>query len=267
MRQQFRVLLVDAKGSGEFRLISDAVREAAAGDTIELAAGQFEERVLVNKGVEITAQAGTNLGDVVVTSGFIIAAPQVTLRNIVVRHIVDVRSGSLTMTKCDVSLGPDGVRVCTGASATLRECNIHNINVNGDGILVQEDGKAVVEQCTISDCRVNGIHAKQADVTVSKCAITNCDFGIYFRKKAKGTVEDNTMSKIKSFAIYVVSESEPLVQRNTVSECGVHGLLVSQRGGGTYKDNSFMANVKIAKGCAPTLLVNTVNGRTDNEAS
>ncbi len=260
-----RVLTVDTKGIADFARISDAIRAAVNGDIIALRMGLFEEKVFINKEIELTTDRDVEPGEVIVTSGIIVTAYGVVVRNLHIQQQVDVRSGSATFVQCDLSQGADGIRVLTGASAKLTNCKIHQVVTNGDGVYVQEGGKAELEGCDISDCRVNGVHVKGGDLLMRKCNISGCDFGVYFRKSGHGAVEDCSFDRVKSFAVYITGGSDPVICRNSIKNADIHGIMVAQLGGGVLRDNTVEGSVRILRGCTPTLHVNNVTGRVDNE--
>lgn len=259
-----RQLVVDTKGGADFTSIADAVRAAAPGDAVVLRMGLYEEKVHLTKEIEICIDAGVEPGEAVINSGVIVTA-NVVLRNVYIQQLVDVRKGCATLLQCDLSQGSDGVRVCTGAKAVLSECSVHDITVGGDGIYVQDGAAAEVIKCVIGNCRVNAVHVKGGEVTIKECRIHDCDFGVYFRKGARGVVEGNILERIKSFGVYVTSGSDPMIVKNQVKMCDVHGVMISQQGSGTLRDNEVDASVRILRGCTPTLNVNQITGRIDNE--
>lgn len=259
-----RQLVVDPKGGADFSSIADAVRAAAPGDVVVLRMGLYEEKVHLVKELEVTVDPSTERGEVIINSGIIVTA-NVTIRSVFIQQQVDVRKGIATLIGCDISLGTDGVRVCTDAKVVLTECNVHDINVGGDGVYVQEGAHAEITSCNIWGCRVNGVHVKGGDATIKDCKIHDCDFGVFFRKGGRGSVENNSIERIKSFGVYVTSGSDPMILKNSLKLCDVHGVMVSQQGSGSYRDNSVEGSVRILRGCTPTLNVNSITGRLDNE--
>ena len=262
-----RQLFVDTKGGADFPTVADALKAAAPGDLITLRVGLYEEKVHLNKEVEVAADDAAEKGEVVITSGVIITSI-VTLRNISVQQQVDVRKGVATLVNCQVRGGSDGVRVCGDAKAVLEQCDINDITgAGGDGVYIQEGGIAHLNNCEISNCRVNAVHVKGGDVVMKNCRLHDCDFGVYFRKGGKGSVEECTLERLKSFGLYVTAGSDPLLSKNTIRNCDVHGILISQQGSGTVRDNTIEGSVRILRGCTPTLAVNSVTGLMDNEVA
>jgi len=259
-----RQLTVDTKGGADFLSIADAIRAAAPGDAVILRMGLFEEKVHVTKEIELIADGAAERGEVIINSGIIISA-NATIRNVFIQQQVDVRKGVAVLLGCDLSLGADGIRICSDAKATLTECSIHDVSTGGDGVYVQEGGNVEITKCDIFNCRVNGVHVKGGEATVKETRIRDCDFGVYFRKGGKGSVEGCTFERIHSFGVYVTGGSDPLILHNTLRLCDVHGVMVSQQGGGNYRDNTVEGSVRILKGCTPTLNINHITGRVDNE--
>ena len=259
-----RVHVVNCKGGAEYTTITEAVHAAVDGDIIQVKIGQYDEVAVLEKSVHIEAEPGTEPGDVIISGGLVATAGG-SVRNVSIQQMVDIRAGTVRLENCVVSMGVDGVRVCTGAQPVIKKCKISGAQSGGDGIYFQEGAKGTVEQCEITGNRVNGIHVNGAEVTLLGNKISGSPFGIYFRKGASGTVEGNTIEKVTSFGIYVLSEADPAVTKNTIMDCDVHCVMVSGGGKGKYTDNTVHGSVRILKGCSPTFGVNAINGRFDNE--
>eukprot|EP00744_Colponema_vietnamica_P010646 GILI01015031.1.p1 GENE.GILI01015031.1~~GILI01015031.1.p1 ORF type:complete len:273 (-),score=51.85 GILI01015031.1:109-927(-) len=259
-----RVLTVDLNNGGsEYSSINEAIRAAAEGDTIMLRAGSYEEKILLDKVVHIGVDPEAEPGDTVVTSGCIATAPGGSITNLVIHQTVDIRAGSVLLQNCEVTLGPDGIRVCSGATPSIQQCKIHNVKYAG--IYLQEEAGGSVIGCAISNVSGDGIHAKgtKESLIIKENNITQCDNGIYMRKGARATVEGNAISTINQFGIYIQSGSDPVISRNQVAQCGIHGIFISKEGNGNIKDNTVSGSVRIYKGCAPVLGANMVSGKLE----
>ena len=259
-----RLLTVDTKGGADFLCIADAVRAAVSGDIIALRMGLYEEKVHLSKEVELTADNGTERSEAIINSGIIVTA-NATVRGITIQQQVDIRKGSAVLDRCDISQGSDCIRVCSDARVTIRNCVIYGASAGGDGLYLQEGAFADVEGCDIHSCRVNGIHVRGGELICRNNSIRDCDYGIFFRKSGHGTVEGNVVENVKSFGIYVTGNSDPSVVGNKIRGCDIHGLMVSQNGSGSFRDNQVDSSVRILRGCTPTVAVNTITGRLDNE--
>lgn len=259
-----RVYVVNVKGGAEYVSINDAIKAAVDGDTVQVHMGQYDEVILLDRAVNIVPEPGIEVLDVVVTGGAVCTANG-SISGISIQQLVDIRQGRPTLRNCDLSLGTDGVRVCTGSDATLQDCRIHGSQSGGDGVYVQEGGKVTISGCELFHHRVNAIHVNGGEAHVTTSKIHDCPFGVYFRKGGKGLVESNTIDNVSRFGVYLVQSSDPLVTKNTIMNCGVSGIMIAQGALGQIKDNMVHATVRILRGCAPTLGANTINGHFDNE--
>ena len=266
-----RILVVEpgTGGAAEFSSISEAIRAAVVGDTILLKAGFYEEKVLMDKAVHIVVDSEAEPGDTVVTSGMICTAPSGSITNLVIQQLVDIRSGGVVMQNCEVTLGSDGIRIGAGANPTIKDCKIHNIQGGGAGVYFQEGSLGTLEGCHISNVRNDGVHVKASEAaTIINCEISHCPNGVYFRQGARGLVEGNAIHHCTQFGIYIQSGSEPIVSKNSIDTCDIHAVLVSQKGGGTIRDNVVTAacSVRIYAGCSPVLGINSFAGLVEQDA-
>jgi parallel beta-helix repeat protein len=259
-----RMLIVNVKGGAEFASITEAVKAAVDGDVIQVHLGQYDEIVLLDRAVRIVAEPNIEVDDIVVLGGAVITASG-SIEGLTFLQMVDVRQGKPTLSRCTISLGSDGVRVCTGADATIVDCKLHGAQSGGDGVYVQEGGKARIEKCELFNNRVNAVHCNGGEVIVSQCKIHDCAFGVYFRKGGKGLVENNAIDSISRFGIYIVQSSDPVISRNTIMNCGISGIMISNGALASIRDNTVHGSVRILQGCSPVLGVNTINGHFDNE--
>eukprot|EP00759_Apiculatamorpha_spiralis_P025972 PhF_6_TR29188/c0_g1_i1/m.42704/K10297/FBXO11; F-box protein 11 len=259
-----RVFTVSGSGAGDFRTITEAIRTAAAGDVIVVKIGSYDEKVVMDKEVHLQGDSSCEAADVIITGGMVCLAGG-SVQRLSITQFVDIRSGSIKFENVDISQGYDGVRVCTGATPTFVRCQIHAGQQGGDGLYFQEGTKGVVEECEIYGNRMNGVHVRGGEVTLRRNRIHSCQYGIFFRKGGKGLVEENIIDRVSTFGIYVIGGSDPVIHKNTLSQCQVHCVMISQGGAGALKDNNITGSVRILKGCAPTLGMNSIQGRLDNE--
>lgn len=262
-RQEY---VVDRNGTTEFSKVSDALKVASEGDSLVLTAGSYEEKLLLEtNGITISRAPGTEPGDVIICGGLLSTAMNVTVRGLTIHQGVDIRAGNAVIEDCEICLG-DGLRVCSEANPRIRKCAIHGATHFGDGVYFQEGARGIVEDCEIYENRVNGIHVRGAEPTLLRNKVHDCPYGIYFRQGAKGVCDGNTVENIANFGIYLTGNAAPLVERNVVSHCQVHCLMLSNGAGGVLKDNILNGNVHILKGCSPQMISNAQSeGIMENE--
>lgn len=263
-KMQSLSLTVCSHGGANFSSISDAIKNAGAGDIIILKAGQYDERVVLEKTLTIRGESADARKEVIIAGGFVSTTDNAVLANVTVQQGIDIRSGSCKIENVEVEFG-DGVKVGQGAQAAISKCRITGAHQLGDGIYFQEGSRGVVSECVIENNRVNGIHLKGAEVDIIKNTIKTCRFGIYYRRGAKGTCEGNVISEMTSHGIYSVQSSTPVVTKNEISTCGVQGLIVSAGAGGSYRENIIKGNVHILTGTTAQCDSNTITGFYDNE--
>lgn len=259
-----RVLVVASKGGAPFKTVSDAVKAAVEGDTVLLRMGTYDEKVVVDKSIDVVGEENADAADIVINGGLVATAGG-CLRHLSIQQALEIRSGAVRVEDVDVSLGCDGIVVQAGADPTIIKCRIHHAQSGGDGIYFAEGAKGTVEDCEIHHNRVNGIHVNGADVAIRRTKVNNSPYGVYFRKGGRGSVENCYIEQISCFGVYIVSGSAPAVIKNNVLNCGVHAVMVSQQGAGNLRDNTIHGSVRILRGCAPVIGVNTLVGRMDNE--
>eukprot|EP01065_Artemidia_motanka_P011871 TRINITY_DN1647_c1_g3_i1.p1 TRINITY_DN1647_c1_g3~~TRINITY_DN1647_c1_g3_i1.p1 ORF type:complete len:303 (+),score=71.38 TRINITY_DN1647_c1_g3_i1:61-909(+) len=261
-----RHYVVMANGTADFRTITDALKECADGDTITVKIGQYDEKVMMDRSVHIRGDEAGERGDVVVNGGFVCRSGG-SIKHLSITSQVDVRSGDVRIEDCEISEGFDGVRVCRDANPYLIGNEIHHARQGGDCVYFAEGARGTLEDNDIYAARVNGVHVNGADAAIRNNRIRDCHFGVFFRRNARGIIADNEITDCQTFGVYLIQAADPVVERNRVSGCAVHAIMVSQEGMGQIRDNTCNGSVSLKKGTAATLGSNTVTGRLDNENS
>lgn len=262
---QSLTISVCSHGGSDFNTIAEAIKNSGPGDVIILKAGQYDERIVLDKAVTIRGESAD--GDrkaVIIAGGFVSTSENGGIANVTIQQGVDVRQGTCRVENCLVEHG-DGIKVGQSAKCAIVKCCVSGANLLGDGIYFMEGAKGVITECEITNHRVNGIHLKAADVDVTQNVIKNCRFGIYYRKGAKGNCEDNTISDMSNHGIYVALGSAPVVVKNNISACAIQCLLVATATSGTYRENKIIGNVHILAGATASCDGNTITGFYDNE--
>jgi len=259
-----RHFVVMANGTADFRTITDALKECADGDTITIKIGQYDEKITMDRSVHIRGDEAGERGDVVINGGFVCRAGG-SIRHLCITSQVDIRAGNVRIEDCEISEGFDGVRICREANPYLAGNEIHNARQGGDCVYFAEGARGTLEDNDIYAARVNGIHVNGADATIKNNKIRDCHFGIFFRKNARGLVTDNEVSDCQTFGVYLIQGADPVVERNRISNCAVHCVMVSQEGMGQIRENHCNGSMALKKGTSTTLGPNTVTGRLDNE--
>lgn len=262
------VLVVGTGEDAEFHTLTEAMEVAAAGDVIKLQPGLYEETLKVTQDVSVEALVPSNEEEdteTTIANGVIILA-NVTLRSIQIRGHVEIRKGHAIIEGCDIHHGKDGIRVNPKCKLSLKSSRIHHCFSSGDGIYFMPESSGEVDDSDIYECRVNGVHVDGSSVVLRNNRIRDAMYGIYYRRRSAGYIESNSLEHIKSFGIYVVEESDPVVRANMVRECGIQCMMVSQNGKGLWTDNSFEGSIHVLPGCEAKLGENRISGRSDIES-
>ena len=127
-------------------------------------------------------------------------------------------------------------------------------------------------------------------MSIKKNRVHHCHYGIFFRRRGRGVVEGNSVQSCATFGIYLIQGADPLVERNTMSNCNIHTIMISQvcslpppppprvcrtnlqynhnhaqDGMGTIRGNMCNGSLAVKKGSIPQLENNQVLGKLDNE--
>ena len=203
----------------DFTTIQSAVNAAMSGDTIQIAAGTYDEQVVIDKSLTIQGQGDATIikpsqatsnnfqlfsrkaGGSANTAAIVVANADATIKNLKIdgSQISSVPSGA-TMFVGILYRGVNG----TIDSVTVEEINI----VNGNAIYLSSMGNEVeveVKGCTISNFYKNGITSNYEGLTVNihNNNITGSGLlngvaqnGIQVGFGATGSVEENTISDV-----------------------------------------------------------------------
>ncbi|KAL7695195.1 hypothetical protein NQL31_002975 [Lotmaria passim] len=274
-----RTILVGNQSGADAPTLIAALACAAPGDTLAVSPGVYEETVHLDRDVTVVfasppaetkgEEEGTGSsgnGDAIVRAmvrGPIVVSANIKLENVEVHGMVSVRKGTATLERCEVHHGSDGIRVYAGASAHLRSCRVHQCTDGGDGVYFMSGASGTVMDTDIFDCRVHGIHVQGSEVTLQGNRIRDCSFGIYYEKAAGGSCEGNTVEHASRFGVLITDASAPAVTGNTVLECGILCLYVSNGGKGFCNRNTFDGSVHILANCPIQLSGNQISGTAD----
>lgn len=261
-------LIVGTGEDANFPTLTEAMDTASAGDVIKVQPGLYEEAVKIAHDITVEAMTPSSEEEdteTTITNGVIILG-NVTMKNIQIRGSVDIRKGHAIIEKCDIHHGNDGIRVGQKCKLTLKSSRVHHCHSSGDGLYFMPESSGEVEDCDIYECRVNGVHVDGSSVVLRSNRIRDVLYGIYYRRQSTGYVEGNSLEHIKSFGMYVVEESDPVVRGNTVRECGIQCMMVSQAGKGLWTDNTFEGSIHVLPACEAKMGENKISGRADIES-
>lgn len=188
---------------GDYATIQAALQAASNGDTITVAAGTYNESLVVTKSVIIEAS-----GDVILDGkqgagpGITVAANNVTIRGLTIRNF----SGT-TSKGAGIYLGANA------ANATIAGNTVQN--TNWAGIMVWTDGSSIVQGLTIDDNTITmGTWSQNTNVYGIEC--TNC---------ANSTIKNNNVTG--GYVSIVLTAQGKAGQSVTVANNEISGNVLS----------------------------------------
>ncbi|MBK6940470.1 MAG: right-handed parallel beta-helix repeat-containing protein [Planctomycetes bacterium] len=253
--------------------IDAALKSASAGDTIEVAAGLYREAVVIDasldgvtlrgKGKVIIEPRDPQLG--ALGPGIQIAAANVTVRNLIVRHAkggseagIEIQgANSVALEKVTVVHANGHGIVGSGKLLRIENCTVQGCN---GGIELMSDG-AIVRKTKVEQDGQNGIIVIGDSAIIEKCKVRMIEGGSGISVAGSlGRVESNDVSLIDTFGIWV-DGAVSTVRGNKVRSLpddGV-GILVQHAQLGTVLEKNTITEtsssaILIAAGCSEVLV-------------
>ncbi|MYT71724.1 MULTISPECIES: right-handed parallel beta-helix repeat-containing protein [unclassified Streptomyces] len=198
---------------GAFRTIADAVRAAGTEDEIRIAAGDYPERLLLDRAVTLVAEDGPGTVRLVpVTPGL----PALEL------------SHSATLNGITV-VGADPSRplvLVTAGTAELQDCDIA-----GGRLEVVRAASLRVTRSVVRDAALAGVHADTTGtVWLTDGLVTNIDgTGVVVSGGATAHLTDSTVRTVSGSGVRVRGEATVEIRRCAVEGPGRNALLVEER--------------------------------------
>ena len=218
-----------------FRSISDAVCQVAAGGVVQVAAGAYDEEVVVERGIHICAEpsatvmlrghgegavvrcvgAGGTLSGVTVTQ----SGGDKSKRGRETVRAVHVLAGSLTMRDCTLrSEYGVGVMVVDAGRALLLRCQLGGCGKSG--LLVAEGGRVSCEQCEINDNHMYGLVCQGGgEATVHRTHLSNNRLVgvLVYRPRTSCTLVDVDVSDNGEMGIAVQDGAQVKIEASRVA--------------------------------------------------
>lgn len=210
----------------EFGTIKEAMAAAAAGDTVFLKAGRYNERIVLKSGIHLMGE-GREKTVVRIVPGQV----EILLAE-------DCAWGSIEHMQLDGSGGetigewrPDGIHL-ERSSLRIHDCLVHSLL--GCGLYLNGAGSnPVVSECTIEQNGQDGVLFRDTDGgRISDCICrSNGKLGIQIRK-CRGTVvvRDCLCELDKEAGIGVCGGSDASLEKNISRSNGGHGIIGWEKG-------------------------------------
>jgi len=279
------ILVVSKRPSrDEFGSISQALRAATDGTTIEIMEGKYQEELLMDKAITLQAAKtpsggfvrveiqGTSVRPTLVcnaSSGLVrglslLHLSQVSSEGRDCTRCVDVGGGSLILEECDItSVCGVGVVVRDAARLSAYRCRVARCGQNGFFIFSQ--GGALIDGCDICENGFPGVGMDDSiDTVVRRCRIRHGKGdGIKIYGGSGIQLEKNDISHNGQVGVSIEDGADPIVRENTIHDGNSCGISVLTGGRGLIEDNDIYCNahpnVYVANSADPIVRGNQIH--------
>jgi Holliday junction resolvasome RuvABC ATP-dependent DNA helicase subunit len=261
-----QLLLVCRDRAGAHDTVGEALRAAAPGALISIAAGRYEECLQIDRVVTLAPERAGDRVEIAGPSGaaLIAAADAVQLSGLLLSGgdarcaVVEVRRGELALDGCEVRGSAWAAILARGAGTiAARDCVIGN--PDGAGIVVASPGANAVE-----DSRVTGTGSSAVVVAgAGRLAVRACTVersggnGLCVNGRARLEAEDCTLSGCAKPAIAVEQDAVARITGSRISASGSLDAYLVSRGEVELSECTFSGSgeqsVHIGEGCAARL--------------
>ncbi|MET9469877.1 right-handed parallel beta-helix repeat-containing protein [Streptomyces sp. NPDC006544] len=260
------VLTVCAQSrSGSYRTIGEALRVARSGAVISVRPGLYEENLVIDKMVTITAEDARGSVKVAPRSGAVVQviAEAVQLTGLVLQGhddelpTVDVPRGQAALQDCEV-VGSSWTALLTRQQGTLAMRGCRVVNPAGAGIVETSTGASVIEDCVIEHLGTSAVViGERANPTIRNCVLRDArGNGVCANGEGRGSIEDCEISSTDKPAVALEENSATRVLRTTVRDC-VLGVYISSASRVLLEDctvtNTAGHGIALAGGTDPVL--------------
>jgi hypothetical protein len=262
-----QVLVVGRDRPGSFPTIGSAIAEATSDTMISIMPGTYEENLVLDRMVMLSAQAGPGTVEVRARSGSVLVcgAEAAQLNGLALicdddQHAaVDVPRGEIAMDSCHVR-GASWTSLLTrgGGSVVLRGCTVEN--AAGAGLVIASPVTSTVEDTVVTDAASSGVVVTERGVLVMRRATVNRakGNGICVNGDSRAVIEECSVTAAEKPAVVVEQHAAATITGLTVRDSGNLDLYVLSDGAVSIKDSTFtgaaVQAAHIASGAKPELL-------------
>jgi parallel beta-helix repeat protein len=255
--------VVDAHGRGHHTTIGAAITAAGPGDRILVRPGLYQERLVLDKPLELLGDGSVEDIEVQADSASVLLfqANMGRVANLTLRQTggegewfgVDITQGRLELEGCLISSQNLAcVAIRNGADPRLRRNRIHG--GKRTGVLVYDSGLGTLEDNDISGNTLSGVQIKTGgNPTLRRNQIhDNKASGVFVYENGLGTLEDNDVASNDMSGVLITENGNPTLRRNRINR-NQDAVSVHHDGRGVFEDNDLTANGQgpwnIAKDC------------------
>lgn len=218
--------LPDGAHGAEIQDLNALIASAQPGSTLVVPAGVYRGPVLVNKSIEMVAQAGAIIDAGGVGDAMRITAPDVIVRGFRVRNTgisLDQQNAGIAITAPRATIEDNtldgvllGISLNGAAASVVRGNRVHGKNLDlsrrGDGIRVFSSDYAVIEANEVTAVR-DVVVWYSAGVRLTGNTVRDSRYGMHFMYANKGLVEDNHLVD-NSVGVFLMYSRDVALRRN-----------------------------------------------------
>jgi hypothetical protein len=250
------VVVVSAKGDGNYPTISEGIRDAAPGTRLLVRPGVYNEGFVINKPVEIIGDGPSE--DIIIrstdSSCLQMQTNQAMVQGLTLRgragrsgkgfFAVDIAQGKLVLEDCDITSDSLSCVAIHGTTAdpAIRRCKIHD--GADSGIYTFDEAAGRVEECDIyGNANVGVAITQRARPVIRRCKIYDGEnAGVVVWKDGAGLVEECEVFGHRLTGVGISEGGNPVIR-----QCQIHGgensgVFVHQNGRGTLEDCDIFGN-------------------------
>ncbi|WP_017655784.1 pectinesterase family protein [Fortiea contorta] len=264
-------LVVSSIGSGDYKTINEAIKNAQPGNTILVRPGLYQENLLVNKSIKIVGDGPREKIVIENTDSncLILKAEEAEIRGLTINGLagnknkkffaVDITEGKSILADCEItsnSLACIGIYGKT-ANPTIQQCQVHD--GKSGGIYIYDRAQATLEECNVFNNAIMNVHIEDnSSALLQRCKIHDGkESGLVFRLNSQGTAEDCDIFGNGLANVAIGEDSNPLIQRCQIHDGKKAGVLAYKKSKGTVDSCNIFSNalsgVEIREGSTPVI--------------
>ncbi|MEV7773080.1 right-handed parallel beta-helix repeat-containing protein [Kitasatospora sp. NPDC086791] len=229
---------------GRYRTIGDALAAARSGAVISVRPGRYEENLVINKLVTITAAEARGTVRITARRGCVVqvTAEAVQLTGLILQGqdeelpAIDVPRGQAAVQDCEV-VGSSWTALLTRGDGTLAMRGCRVTNPAGAGIVETSTGSSVIEDCVIEHLGSSAVViGERANPLLRNCVLRDArGNGICANGEARGTFEGCEVSVTDKPGVALEENSTTRLLRTTVRDTTI-GVYLSSTARVTLED-------------------------------
>ncbi|MEW2113717.1 right-handed parallel beta-helix repeat-containing protein [Streptomyces sp. NPDC005474] len=272
-----QTLVVSQNRPGAHRSITEALRHAVNGAVVSVAAGRYEESLLLSRTVTLCAEGEAGSVEVVAASGstVVVDAEAVQLSGLVIvgtdtdAPVVEVRRGEAVLDGCEVSgAGWTAVLAWQAGVLVARGCRVEN--PGGAGVVVTSSAGNTLEASRVSRVGSSAVVvAENGRLTVRGCTLEEPGGnGVCVNGHGESVVEDTVINGSAKPAVVVEQDGRAAFRKVTVTGSASLDVYLTSTAATEFTDCSFSGSaaqsVQIAGGSRPVLRGCALTGAAHN---